>query len=351
MNRKVLIRAAAFAAVLVLGAGLWWPTGSPDQATVTQLLAENSQTHVDPHSLPNDEQSRAHIRVEQGNNFRDREEFDEAAMGEADRRAAALETMRDHLRQAQRQPGNLRSFFQELNRLCRGNNPGDTCEVLLAEILADYPDPAFAALVERIFQRMPLYEQAMQQTRMSTSIPAEERFNRIHSVREQTLGIAETEAMFGQENAWANYQFRYGELQQQAQHLAPEARLAALENLRTETFGEHAEALKQVEGPRGAYERERNLLLAGVQDPQERQRITHELRVSHFGTEQASVMAERDKREAQQQARVADYQQALSELQQKLDIQRDIMPAEEWEQMQQQRLRELRLEHFPADQP
>ena len=345
MTKKVLLGAAALAAVLITGTSLWWFDGTPDNTAVSRLLEESHQTAHDRQASAEHRETAPRIQVDQAGNLQDREGFDEAAMGEADRRAAALKNMHDHLQQAQRQPGNLRAFFQELNRLCRGAD----CETLLAEILADYPDQAFAAMIERIFQRMPLYEQAMQQTRMSTSIPAEQRFERIHSLREQTLGVEETEAMFGQETAWAKYQFRYGELRQQARHLAPAERLAALENLRDETFGDYADALTEVEGPQGAYQRERDLLLAGIEDANERQRIAHELRVSHFGEERAASMAQRDEREAEQQAEVADYQQALSDLQQELQMQRDTMPADEWEALYQQRLRELRLEHFPSD--
>lgn len=339
MIKKLLIVAAASAAAFFLV--MRFSTPPPvDQASVEALLQDN-------HAAVTQRFQPVPVETEKGT-YRatgDDPQIDEFAMGLDDRKQTLLQTLRDRLRQAQGNPGNLQAFFNALRQHCKEQ----ACDILLAEILADYPDRNFAALVQNIHARMPHYEAAMQATLMSMETPAQTRYQRIQELRIQTLGQVETEAMFGQEAAWADYQFRYAELMQRAATLSPDERLNALDALRAESFGDYQQSLEQVEGTQGAYERELALLLADVEDDRQRAEITHQLRVTHFGETQAEILAQRDVRTQHQEAKVADYRASLESLKEELAPLQSSLPANEWTALYESRLEQLRLQHFPAD--
>lgn len=270
---------------------------------------------------------------------------DEAAQSAAARYAYQLTTLREALQGHQDAPGNLRAFFSELARHC---DDAQACHALLTDILASYPDAAFAEMVARIQERLPHYEAAMQATVMSTSDPARARFEALHMQREQWLGVEETELMFGQEAAWARYRFDYGDLLQQAAYLPPTQRQQALDTLRQQHFTAYGAALHDLEGRHGAYQHALALQLAGVDDAGEQQRITQALRAQFFPPDDVAAMAARDQQIAHQQETIARYQQALAALEAEFGPLQAQLPAAEWQSQYRARLEALRREHFSA---
>ncbi|PKM23218.1 MAG: hypothetical protein CVV10_00250 [Gammaproteobacteria bacterium HGW-Gammaproteobacteria-14] len=273
-------------------------------------------------------------------------QMDEASMSKQQRRLAALETMHELLRNAQRNPGNLNATLRSLRLHC--DSP-EQCSAMIDEALASFPDSDFAALVTNAITRLPLYEATMQETIMSTNTPARERYETIHALREQTLGIEETEALFGQEAAWAEYQFRFGELMSDPAlaSLSSEARLAALEVIRQDSAGHYLEAVSETEGASGRYEREVALLTAGIEEGDAKRDIINTIRTRHFGAEQAQNMAARDQVVEAQQKTVRSYQEDLQQLVKSLEPLRGQISNDEWDQRYQQEVTELRLKHFP----
>jgi hypothetical protein len=271
---------------------------------------------------------------------------DEAAMSAEDRRRLTLEAMHDLLRSAQQQPGNLLQTLQQLRARC---GDAEDCQRLIEEALDSYGDPAFASLVMNAMARLPLYESAMQQTVMSMETPPRERYAAIHAMRQELIGIAETEALFGQEAAWAEYQFRYGELlaDPALANLPADQRLAALNQLREEALGDYRDALAAVEGSHGRYERELAVLTEGISDATEISRLTQQLRITHFGAETASYMAERDEVVREQQAVLSSYQDAVKALDANMAAMKSQMDEASWQRIYEQRLTEIRLQYFP----
>ncbi|MBZ2188271.1 lipase chaperone [Alcanivorax sp. JB21] len=265
-------------------------------------------------------------------------------MGILARRTVRVEAMQSLLAAAQAQPGNLAMTLQQLRQHCL---PDEDCDALIRAALAGYPDAEFAALAEQALTRLPLYELAMQDVVMSMSTPPRERYDAIHALREQTLGRDVTEALFGQEAAWAEYQFRYGDLMEAADALSAADRIAALNALRDSSFGDYADALQQVEGIDGRYQRELALLLAGIDDASTRAQITRDLRQHYYP---ADVVAQREQRDRQQQLndqRVLDYQQAVAALQQDMAAVRETLSDQAWQQQYEQALGQLRAQYFP----
>lgn len=268
----------------------------------------------------------------------------EAAMSEEQRHAAVVKILSDRLREWQQQPGNLQALLTALRAHCHDDL---SCNALMDEVLAAHPDQELAAMLSRLLSRLPSYEKAMQSVTMSMSVPPRERYARIQALRQQMLGVAETELAFGQERAYADYQFGYGDLLAQAGTMTPSQRLAALDDLRERAWGDYATPLQATEGKDGAYERERELLLVGVTDPAQQQQITDALRVKHYGKEQAQQMAARDAVVSEQKKVVATYQQEAAALKQDMDGMRATLSESQWQALYEERLTALRLKHFP----
>lgn len=332
MQRKTIYATAASAAVVVLVIAAAWRASLP----------------LSPPDL-NGDAAFSSVSMSSGAAFAGNPQGeDEAGMSEQERKAARLEKLGAQLADFQRMPGNLQAFLQALHRYC--DSP-EACEVLLAEVLARHPDRDFADRVARTVARMPFYEREMQSLVMSTDTPPRERYARVHELRQQTLGVTETEMAFGQERAWAEYQFAYGDLQARAAGLSPQQRLEALDALRAQAFGPYAEVLGGVEGPQGAYEREVALLVAGVEDPAQRARITAQVRQRYFDPDTVVQLAARDAQLADQQKKVGDYQGEAAQLQQSLAPLRATMDPAAWEALREERMTELRLRHFPPETP
>lgn len=272
---------------------------------------------------------------------------DEHAMSEYQRRQARLTAMQEALDQARRHPGNLQRDLTALRRLCDSR---DDCQAMLDEALASYPDQDFASLVSDALARLPLYEGAMMTIVMSTALPPRDRYQTIHALRLETLGPDVTEALFGQERAWAEYQFAFADLISDpslAQWPAAD-RLAALETLRQQALGDYAADLTELEGVWGRYERELALLSAGVEDANQRQAIARQLQHQHFDADTAAALAAREDQVRAQQQAVQDYQAAVAALRDELTPLAAQMDAARWQALYEQRLTALRLQHFPS---
>lgn len=329
--RPILLSTAALAAVLFL-----FPYGDdmPPQA----LAAISSE--VSPESSNDAERNPADFTAEHAGIALP----DEAAAGVAARLAARRDAMHQLLDHARKHPGNLSMALRELRAQCV---PDEDCDALIRSVLQGYADADFAGLVEQAMTRLPLYEEAMQNTVMSTQVPPRERYAEFHALREQTLGPAVTEALFGQEAAWADYQFNYGDLMDNAEGLSAAERLQRLDALRDASFGTYADALSQIEGTDGRYQRELALLLAGVEDAGERQRITDELRRQHYDADTLARLAHRDRQQAEAAQQVEAYQADLARLRQDMAALSETLPEAVWQQQYEQALTQLRRQHFP----
>lgn len=322
MSKKTLILVtAAFAAVIVI-ALLFFLTGGGGSAASSSSRESG-----------------------EGGGFLSGPDRSDAGSDRAERQKAEREALIERLRELQRQPGNLTRFLTEWRQHCQEEPL--VCDALLQEALAEYPDREFAGMVARLLSRLPGYEQAMQSLVMSTALSPRERYDRLWALREQMLGREEAVFAFGQERAYADYQFRYGDLLARAGTLTPEQRSAELQKLREAASGEYSRLLAETEGPAGAYERERDLLLAGVTDADLQARITAQLRRRYFDAATVAQMEARDVQLADQAGAVARYQSEATALRQELEVLRPGLGEAAWEALYEQRMTELRLRHFP----
>lgn len=251
--------------------------------------------------------------------------------------------LQQHLTDFKQKSGNLTAFLQAWSTQCQAEN----CETLLRAALANHTDQAFANQMLRLLNSLPAYEKAMQSMIMSTATDPRQRYAKIWQLREQMLGQDGALLAFGQEKAFAEYQFQFADLKAQAVNLSAEQRLAAFKQLQQQTLGRDAEAIRQAEGSSGDYEKALQLLLIGVTDSAEQAQVTQQLRQQYFSPAVVDQMAQRDQQVATQQAQVTDYQTELATLKQEMAASQSRLSASAWQQQYEQRLSALRLKHFP----
>lgn len=269
---------------------------------------------------------------------------DERQASEQARREQELAYWHDRLDGYRENPGNLQQFFNELLAQC-GHEP-DLCQALLEDRLDGYPDAAFADQLRQILAQQYGYEGEMQGLVMSTALPPQNRYQQLDALRVQHFGEAATEMLYGQERAWASYQFGYENLMEQAAYLSQDQRLQRLQQLRQDAWGDYGEALAEQEGRYGRYRKEQALLLAGVTDAAERDAISQALREKYFDPEQAELVAERERAREQQAQQQQDYDTAKQALAEDMANLKSTMTDSAWQQLYQQRLTELRQQVF-----
>lgn len=332
MNRGLLIAlsiTAALAAVVLFAGIYFWNTGasSPGAGVQPELTDAASPAEA---FIPD--------QVDNGN---DKGVDDSGEPG-------ALSTVETRLAQAEQESGNLQKFFTDLQALCEGEGlDQEACAALLEEALADHPDREYARMLLDIMESFPEYQQSLGRTVLSTDLSPRERYRRLQEKREAAFGDQATRALYGQEAALAEYRFAYGELlEHEAPHLTPEQRRQRLEALREETFGPWYEQLSEAQGDHGAYRQELQLMLTGVEDQAERERIIRQLREQHFDEDTVERMEERDAQQQQQARQVEAFKEAEAALEAELAELRDTMPEDQWRERYQREMEQLRREHF-----
>lgn len=256
--------------------------------------------------------------------------------------------LQQHLTDFKKQSGNLDLFLQAWRTECQAEQQAKNCDAMLRAALASHTDQAFANQMLRLLNSLPAYEQAMQSVVMSTATDPRQRYAQIWQLREQMLGRDGALLAFGQEKAFAEYQFKFAELKARAADLSAEQRLAELKQIQQQTLGQYAEAVRQAEGNAGDYEKSLQLLLVGVTDPTQRAEVTQRLRQQYFSPELAAQMAQRDQQVSQQKQQVDLYQTELAALKQQMAASQGSLSASAWQQQYEQQLTALRLKHFPS---
>lgn len=262
--------------------------------------------------------------------------FSDTKMQNKNKEEILQESLSRQLQSLQKQPGNITQFLNDFNTNCHVQD----CNAALAKALANYPDQAFAHLVENLLKRMPQYEQQMQSTVLSTSLSPKQRFDALWKLREQTLGAAEAMLGFGQERNYADYRFTYNDLSQN-QNLSAEQRLKAFESLQRQ----YPDAVQQ-ENNIGLYEQAIQLINHSSSNPTEIASLKQKLQQQYLTEQEQQDIQLRDQREVQQQQQVIQYQQAVKQLQQEMEPLKSQISETEWQKQYQQRLEKLRLDMF-----
>lgn len=260
----------------------------------------------------------------------------DATMQDKSKEELLQESLSKRLKLLQQQPGNITQFLNDFNANCHVED----CNAALAKALANYPDQAFARLVENLLKRLPQYEQQMQSMVLSTSLSPKERFDAIWKLRESTLGQKEATLGFGDERHYADYRFAYNDLAKD-KNLSAEQRLKAFEELQRQ----YPTMIEQ-DSKLGRYEQAIQLLNQSSNSPAEVARLKQKLQQQYLTEQERQEIQQRDQREVQQQQQANQYQQAVKQLQQEMQPLKSQLSEAEWQQQYQQRLESLRLKMF-----
>ena len=318
MKRFGLI--ALVLSLMVIGVVIWLGP-SPSYATSDQAQASSPP-------LENAEQSAdLQAKLAQANN-------DESKMQQQQQQ----ESIQQLIQHFQKKPGNIVQLLAQIQQHC----PDTNCQGLLKQVLAEYPDREFAQTLEKLIERLPLYEKEMQAKTMSMQMSPRQRYDEIWNLRVQTLGLKETELGFAEEREFAQYQFAYGELLNRAPQMSLQQRLNELAKIQQQ----FKNPSQNIDGQSGSYEKALKLALIGVTDPVQKQQITQQILNNHFSGQEAAQLAEREQQVAQQQQQVASYQSELATLNQEMNQQKQNLPEHTWQQQYQLRLEQLRQKHF-----
>jgi hypothetical protein len=268
------------------------------------------------------------------------EDDPEAALGALERQEGQRQHWQERLSEFQEHSGNLQQFLELWQMQCR-----DNCLSRLQDLLADYPDTAFAAQVLAIAAAFPTYLDAQSRLRQSTEEPPRERYARMDALREETFGTAGRDLLFGQEKAWAAQQFAYEDLLIEAPSLSTPERLDAFDRLQAAT-DEAVPSLQQSQTER--YRKALALALVGIQDPNEAAQVRATVQSRYLDPESTARVLAREAREADQQSQVMRYWEAVGAMEDEMAASRSSRPAAEWEAERQQRLESIRQDIFAA---
>lgn len=212
----------------------------------------------------------------------------------------------------QNKQGNIQPWLEKVWHQCSLNGEAGCQEFLksLAEFLTKEEQQWLAQALESFGQ----YYAEMTEMTLSNDMTAQQRFASIEHIRAKHFS-EQTNAVFGLEHAYAEYQFDYDYLRTvEAAQLTVEQRLEALDKLREKA--QLGDSKKELLGPDKAYQEALSLL----QDlpEEERQKWQAQLREKYFADEAAEVAAY-EQRQQQQQQQQLTYQQALEALKQHAD--------------------------------
>lgn len=330
MKHFWLIAAVLSVLVMIIAVGIWLGFGSSYAASQSSQAQRDHNQASSQSTTSTGQSDDMHGMQNQSNDG----SSNEANMRQQQQQKNLIEVIQDF----QKHAGNINHLMTQLHQHCEA----EQCQRAINQALANYPDQQFAKTLAQLFERLPAYEKAMQSQIMSTNLSPQQRYEKIWNLREQTLGQPEAQLAFGEEKAFASYQFAYGELLARAPQITAQQRLSELAKLQQQ----HKAVSSTVDGQSGSYDKALKLALIGVTDTAQQQQITQQLLTSYFSPQEAAALVAREKQVQQQQQQIDSYQSELTALKQDMNERKQTLSDSAWQQQYQLRLEQLRQKHF-----
>lgn len=340
----MVARIAGILTLLALASGYWWLTqpvkalGTEPATTLTQVLVPTAPLQV--MTAPAQRLSnRATSEQDSTNGLAIQADFDETQFDAQARQELAWQELAGQWQQQLAMPGNAQSWLSQHARHCLT----DACQALLVD-LKPWLNPQEWLLLQSLFQAWPVYWQAQAERSLPTSLSPEQRFDEISSIRQQYFG-SDYHLLFGHEHRFAQQQFAFNVLLDQASELSSSQRLAEFWHWHQQTQ-QQLKLIGQDElfGPDQAVQ-QAMLLLEDLPEA-EREPLINQLQQQLFADQWPEVAAHQQRLDQQQQVQQA-YQQELQQLNQWWAERSNMMSPEAWQQGYLQALNELRWRHFP----
>lgn len=204
---------------------------------------------------------------------------------------------------------NMQAWLEPMWRKCQHLEPSGCAQWL--EDLSAHLSADELLWLQQALANFNSYQTEMQSYTANQDKNTAEKLADLKRIREHYLAD-QSDAIFGLEHNYADYQLQYEELKQSNGSLSVEQRLERLQKLQNNTqLGALADDLL---GPDAQYQQALGML--GDIPEKERQQWQQQLRERYFG-EQAEQVAQYERKQQQQQVQQQSYQQQLQALQQR----------------------------------
>ncbi len=324
MNQKPLVFGALLVVVLLLVAAIWY------------LSSERSGDGARPVALPDHkfENWDSPIQDPEGLSREARSLFE----------GIEVLSYEQLIQAARRGEVSLVSELWRLRRQCPEDMDRYDCNIRIRQFIMDkFLPPGNEQLVE-LFTKYLKYEEEMSRFEMPGDLTLKQQYELIREKRRDFFGPEDARLVFGFEEAKAGFTAEFKSFQEQTAGLSGDARVEAYEEMRKKAYGDYYETVVAREPKFSKYETELDLRgndLAGL-DADKRGAYVTEMREKYFGKEGAARMAQVDAEIAERETKLAAYKSAESEL---LSNNAELSGEE-----RDAKLMELRVKHFGKEE-
>lgn len=233
---------------------------------------------------------------------------------EADSLFASVDTLtyEELLRAVQRGDVSLVSELWALRRNCPDDMERYDCNIRIRQFIMDkFAPPGNEQLVE-LFTKYLKYEEEMATFQMPDDLTLKEQYALIREKRRDFFGAEDAQLVFGLEEAKADYAVTYKDFTEETAGMSGDQRMAAYEAMRRKAYGQYYDSVVAREPEFSKYETEvslRDADLSGLVGTDRSAKMS-ELRTKYFGKDGAERMAQVDAQIAQREASQNEYKKA-----------------------------------------
>ncbi|MCR9142088.1 MAG: lipase chaperone [bacterium] len=324
MNQKPIVFGALLAVVLLLVAAIWYLSsgGANDSAQPVALpdhKFENWDSPIeDPEGLSREAESM----------------FDGVEVLSYEQLIIA----------ARKGQVSLVSELWKLRRQCPDDMDRYDCNIRIRQFIMDKFLPPGNEQLAELFTKYLKYEEEMSRFEMPKDLTLKQQYELIRDKRRDFFGPEDAQLVFGFEEAKAGFTAQLKSFQESTAGMSGDARIAAYEEMRKKAYGDYYETVVAREPKFSKYETELQLRetdLTGL-DPAKRGAKVTEMREKYFGKEGAARMAKVDAEIAERETKLTAYKDAEAELlKNNAELSGDALDG---------KLMELRIKHFGKEE-
>lgn len=230
----------------------------------------------------------------------------------------------------------------ELRRKCPTEYSANQCnDMVLSYINSTYANQEeMKKLITDYFR----YEQEIRQLKISPELKFDESYELIKKKRREVLGENTAELFFGMEESQVSFLDTSKRFIDSSKDLSPDERVKQYEELKKKVYGNYYSSLVKREDKYDHYTTELELRTKEFEnlseEDKEKKLVT--LETKYFGKERAELMAKNRKESKEEENKISDYQKKEKEL---LEQNQNLSEKEKSE-----KLMELRVQHFGKEE-
>ena len=238
----------------------------------------------------------------------------------------------------------LVSELWRLRRRCPKEMDRYECNIRIRQFVLDKFLPPGNEQLAELLTKYLKYEEEMSRFKMPEGVTLKEQYQIIRDKRREFFGPEDAKLVFGYEETKADYAATFQDFAENTKGMSGDQRMKAYEEMRKKALGDYYETIVAREPKFTKYETEMSLRegdLSGM-DGGARTAYVTEMREKYFGKEGAQRMAAVDEQIAERDETLATYQKAEAEfLKQNQELSGEALD---------KKLMELRVQHFGQEE-